>query len=174
MITATHEGAIHPGSPDDFRVPSSANPVPIEGFGWDKKKHQIWIPDGYQERKPRRPRKAVPDWMNDPDFVSEVIYSHPQAEVFGDDWAKILYFHYRLMWTASEIAEEMESTLFCIKDVLKNLRKRAANFPRKAEAKADEQSLASELYSCGQTVREVAKTMGISVGKASGLRSVHL
>jgi hypothetical protein len=161
MTKRTRQGATHPGSSSEGQSHFTDGPILIEGFGWDKKRQQVWIPEGYQERKPRRPRKAVPEWMNDSELLNQIIYSHPQAEVFGDDWAKILYFHYRLFWTASEIAEEMESTIYCIKDVLKNLRKRAVNFPGKAKAKADELSLARELFSGGQTVRQVAKAMGI-------------
>jgi hypothetical protein len=70
-----------------FRARPQSHEIPgVEGFSWDEKRDQMWVPNGFQERKSRRPKKVVPIWMNDPRELHHIVYSHSQSEVFGEDW----------------------------------------------------------------------------------------
>lgn len=146
----------------------------IEGFGWDTRRGREWIAVGFQERKPRRPRKAIPAWVTDQKLCEEILRSHPQHETWGDDWAEMLRLHYRLQWSVPEVAHKLESTVCCVKNTLKKLRNRAAKHEVRIQAKADEIARASALYEDGASVRIVSTSMKISLGKASQLRGVHL
>jgi hypothetical protein len=68
----------------------------------------------------------------------------------------------------------MDTTPCAIKNILKKLRNRAATLEIKSKAKAEEVIRAGAMYNIGASVRTVAKTMKISVGKAAKLRCVHL
>jgi len=153
---------------------NSEDLVPIEGFGHDKKRNRTYVPEGYQTRTPRRREKLVPDWVYNPKRRNAVLDSHPQAEYMKDTWSQVLYCFYNRRLTAQETADELDMTCSAIKSVIRKLKRRAERLDAKFAAKEAELSHASQLYAEGASVRHVSRQLGVSVGKACRLRSVHL
>lgn len=60
-----------------------------------------WIPEGFQVKKVRRPRKNVPEWANNDYQLRWRIFSGPIRRY------RIAYLYWRCGWNAREIAEEV-------------------------------------------------------------------
>lgn len=60
-----------------------------------------WVPEGFEDKRARRPKKAVPDWVMDDKQVMDKICKNARFKY------NIIYLHWRLGWTAKEIAEQL-------------------------------------------------------------------
>jgi transposase len=155
------------------RVPAAKHlGIDIEGFGWDDQRGREWVPYGFQMTKPRRPHKAIPEWVLDTAHCRRVVENHPQFPVLGETWRKIIYWHYQLQWSSQEIADQLDLSLNSVKSTLKRLNQRARKFDMKVASREQEVAQATSLYIQGFSVRDVSRALGVSVGKAWRLR-VH-
>jgi hypothetical protein len=76
-----------------------------------------WIPDGFQVRKIRRPRKNVPTWANSDKKLKMRIFGPAMRRY------RIAYLYWRVGMSAREVAEEVDTTTKNIYRILSDLRK---------------------------------------------------
>lgn len=61
-----------------------------------------WIPEGFQIRKIRRPRKNIPDWANNDKALKMRIFGPAMRRY------RIAYLYWRVGMSAREVAEELK------------------------------------------------------------------
>lgn len=72
---------------------------------------QDWIPDGFSVKKARRPAKNAPEWVfNDKLLISKLCKDAKFKY-------QVAYFHWRLGWTAKEIAVELLGSAEKVKSI---------------------------------------------------------
>jgi hypothetical protein len=81
--------------------------------------------EGFQMKKLRRPYRQCPDWAASDRQLRFVLRSHPQAKAFFARWLAISYLYFRLNFSASEVAAELNMTGKAVERVVSQLRKRA-------------------------------------------------
>ena len=75
-----------------------------------------WIPDGFQVRKIRRPRKNVPIWANSDKKLKMRIFGSAMRRY------RIAYLYWRVGMSAREVSEEVGGTVNAIKLIIRNLK----------------------------------------------------
>jgi hypothetical protein len=76
-----------------------------------------WIPDGFQVRKIRRPRKNVPTWANSDKKLKMRIFGPAMRRY------RIAYLYWRVGMSAREVSEEVGGSLDSINNVIKYLKR---------------------------------------------------
>lgn len=78
-----------------------------------------WIPDGFQVRKIRRPRKDCPEWVANEESFRRALFL-PAIRRY-----RIAYLYWRCGWSAREVAEELGITTNAVEQAVKKLTKRS-------------------------------------------------
>jgi hypothetical protein len=76
-----------------------------------------WIPDGFQVRKVRRPKKNVPTWANSDKKLKMRIFGPAMRRY------RIAYLYWRVGMSAREVADELRTTEDAVEQVLTRLRR---------------------------------------------------
>jgi len=79
-----------------------------------------WIPDGYQVKRARRPKKRVPEWANDDEEMKRRLVG-PAVRVWH---ACNLYW--RLGLTAREVAGELRTSEGAVRQIIHRVTRMAA------------------------------------------------
>jgi hypothetical protein len=149
--------------------PHQTNWMKTGEFGYDEQRERDWLPDGFQECIPRRIDKAIPGWIEDKDLFNKVIFSHPQSRRYAARWTTIAYLYFNIRFSATAIAEELELDLNAVKGVIRHLRERAERLAAKEQKRAAELMRTREMLARGLGLREMAKALKCSLGKAHSL-----
>jgi hypothetical protein len=80
--------------------------------GVPKEFNPFWIPEGFQAKKARRPRKNVPPWASN-DRAMRIRILGPALRRL-----RIAYLYWRLGWNSREVAEEMGMTTSQVQNTL--------------------------------------------------------
>jgi hypothetical protein len=83
---------------------------------------------GYQILKIRRPRKKVPDWVNDEDFIRALLlksfpgmFEKTRERARAARWVRIIYLYFRLGWSRGQIAEEFQETYSSVDSAIRGI-----------------------------------------------------
>ena len=76
-----------------------------------------FIPDGFQVKTIRRPRKDIPEWANNDEKLRRRIFG-PALRRY-----RIAYLYWRCGWNAREVAEELNISLTAVESTIKKLRR---------------------------------------------------
>lgn len=71
-----------------------------------------WLPDGFQVKKVRRPRKRVPWWANSDTLLADYIFEGSRRRY------KVAYLYWRVGFNAREVAEELEMTQTQVESII--------------------------------------------------------
>ena len=158
----------------DPRLDRSSMP---EGTTVRPPRRQEFLPDGFQyDRKVPKPMKRGPEWSFSDTFLAELLAERSDDEK-GRALAVILG-RWRKQMTFEELAEETHQPPTDVRkalsvfrtegDALWEKKQRAA---AKAERNRQLSARAGELFARGHSVREVARILKCSVGRASELKA---
>lgn len=76
-----------------------------------------WIPEGFQVKKVRRPRKNIPLWANSDKKLKMRIFSPAMRRY------RIAYLYWRVGMSAREVADDVGATINAVECVIKELKR---------------------------------------------------
>ena len=84
---------------------------------------------GYQIMSVRRPRKNIPEWIDDTEKIQRfLLRSFPLLKTNSKQrkqaarWARIIHLYYRRQWSESLIAEELGLTIGAVRSLIRSIR----------------------------------------------------
>lgn len=87
---------------------------------------------GHQILKIRRPKKKIPDWVNDNQKIKEMLFrafpkmiSNSNQRKRAGRWARVINLYFKQQWSRGQIAEELDWTYCAVDQAIRGI-KRAA------------------------------------------------